>query len=210
MTGASSQKLTPQEYLAIERAADFKSEFFDGKMFAMAGISKDHSRIMVNLIGGLHAALRGQDCEIFSSDLRVKVSANGLYTYPDLTIVCGPVDLEDELADVLLNPTLIIEVLSPGTERYERGKKSISIVSSIPSRNMFSFRRINIASSSFCVGMARNGAIASLSRKMTSSSFHRSDVRFRSRISMRELSSRQRKRLPPRCSRHKRKNRPDN
>ena len=210
MTGASSQKLTPQEYLAIERAADFKSEFFDGKMFAMAGISKDHSRIMVNLIGGLHAALRGQDCEIFSSDLRVKVSANGLYTYPDLTIVCGPVDLEDELADVLLNPTLIIEVLSPGTERYERGKKSISIVSSIPSRNMFSFRRINIASSSSCVGMARNGAIASLSRKMTSSSFHRSDVRFRSRISTQGLSSRQRKRLLPRCSRHKRKNRPDN
>lgn len=123
MTGASSQKLTPQEYLAIERAADFKSEFFDGKMFAMAGISKDHSRIIVNLIGGLHAALRGQDCEIFSSDLRVKVSANGLYTYPDLTIVCGPVDVEDEQADVLLNPTLIIEVLSPGTERYDRGKK---------------------------------------------------------------------------------------
>jgi len=123
MTGASSQKLTPQEYLAIERAADFKSEFFDGKMFAMAGISKDHSRIIVNLIGGLHAALRGQDCEIFSSDLRVKVSANGLYTYPDLTIVCGPVDVEDKHADVLLNPTLIIEVLSPGTERYDRGKK---------------------------------------------------------------------------------------
>jgi len=123
MTGISSQKLTPQEYLAIERAADFKSEFFDGEMFAMAVISKDHSRITVNLTGGFHAAIRGKDCDLFSSDLRVKVSANGLYTYPDLTIVCGPVDVEDEQADVLLNPTLIIEVLSPGTERYDRGKK---------------------------------------------------------------------------------------
>jgi Uma2 family endonuclease len=123
MTGTSSQKLTPQEYLAIERAAEFKSEFFDGEMFAMAVISKDHSRITVNLTGGFHAAIRGKDCELFSSDLRVKVSANGLYTYPDLTIVCGPVDVEDEQADVLLNPTLIIEVLSPGTEHYERGKK---------------------------------------------------------------------------------------
>ena len=123
MTGTSSQKLTPQEYLAIERAAEFKSEFFDGEMFAMAVISKDHSRITVNLTGGFHAAIRGKDCELFSSDLRVKVSANGLYTYPDLTIVCGPVDVEDEQADVLLNPTLIIEVLSPGTERYDRGKK---------------------------------------------------------------------------------------
>jgi len=123
MTGISSPKLTPQEYLAIERAADFKSEFFDGEMFAMAVISKDHSRITVNLTGGFHAAIRGKDCDLFSSDLRVKVSANGLYTYPDLTIVCGPVDVEDEQADVLLNPTLIIEVLSPGTERYDRGKK---------------------------------------------------------------------------------------
>ena len=123
MTGTSSQKLTPQEYLAIERAAEFKSEFFDGEMFAMAVISKDHSRITVNLTGGFHAAIRGKDCELFSSDLRVKVSANGLYTYPDLTIVCSPVDVEDEQADVLLNPTLIIEVLSPGTERYDRGKK---------------------------------------------------------------------------------------
>lgn len=92
-------------------------------MFAMAVISKDHSRITVNLTGGFHAAIRGKDCDLFSSDLRVKVSANGLYTYPDLTIVCGPVDVEDEQADVLLNPTLIIEVLSPGTERYDRGKK---------------------------------------------------------------------------------------
>jgi Uma2 family endonuclease len=123
MTGTSLQKLTPQEYLAIERAAEFKSEFFDGEMFAMAVISKDHSRVTVNLTGGFHAAIRGKDCDLFSSDLRVKVSANGLYTYPDLTIVCGPVDVEDEQADVLLNPTLIIEVLSPGTERYDRGKK---------------------------------------------------------------------------------------
>ena len=123
MTGTSSQKLTSQEYPAIERDADFKSEFFDGEMFAMGVISKRASRITVNLTGGFHAAIRGKDGELFSSDLRVKVSANGLYTYPDLTIVCGPVDVEDEQAVVLLNPTLIIEVLSPGTERYDRGIK---------------------------------------------------------------------------------------
>lgn len=123
MGGLSKKKLTSQEYLAIERAAGFKSEFFDGEMFAMAGTSKDHSIITVNLTGEFHAAFRGKVCQPFSSDLRVKVNANGLYTYPDLTIVCGPVDVEDEQADVLLNPTLIIEVLSPGTERYDRGKK---------------------------------------------------------------------------------------
>jgi Uma2 family endonuclease len=123
MSALPKKKLTPQEYLVIERAADFKSEFFDGEMFAMAGTSKEHSIITVNLTGEFHAALRGKVCQPFSSDLRVKVSANGLYTYPDLTIVCGPVDVEDEQADVLLNPTLIIEVLSPGTERYDRGKK---------------------------------------------------------------------------------------
>ena len=89
----------------------------------MGVISKRASRITVNLTGGFHAAIRGKDGELFSSDLRVKVSANGLYTYPDLTIVCGPVDVEDEQAVVLLNPTLIIEVLSPGTERYDRGIK---------------------------------------------------------------------------------------
>lgn len=123
MIALPRKKLTSQEYLAIERAADFKSEFFDGEMFAMAGTSKEHSRITVNLTIQFGNALKGRFCEPFSSDLRVKVSANGLYTYPDLTIVCGPVDVEDEQADVLLNPTLIIEVLSPGTERYDRGKK---------------------------------------------------------------------------------------
>ena len=123
MSALPKKKLTPQEYLVIERAADFKSEFFDGEMFAMAGTSKEHSRITVNLTTQFGNALKGRFCEPFSSDLRVKVSANGLYTYPDLTIVCGPVDVEDEQADVLLNPTLIIEVLSPGTERYDRGKK---------------------------------------------------------------------------------------
>ena len=89
----------------------------------MAGTSKEHSIIIVNLTGEFHSALRSKVCQPFSSDLRVKVSANGLYAYPDLTIVCGPIDVEDEQDDVLLNPTLIIEVFSPGTERYDRGKK---------------------------------------------------------------------------------------
>jgi Uma2 family endonuclease len=138
-------------------------------MFDMAGTSKEHSIIIVNLTGEFHSALRSKVCQPFSSDLRVKVSANGLYAYPDLTIVCSPIDVEDEQDDVLLNPTLIIEVFSPRTERYDRGKNLISTASWIPSRNMCSSRRINIVRSSSCVDMARNGATASLSRRMTSS-----------------------------------------
>ena len=123
MSALPKPTLTAAEYLAIERAAERKSEFFDGEMFAMAGTSKNHARIVMNFSRELSTSLKGRTCEPFASDLRVKVEANGLYTYPDLVVVCGEQRFEDAQLDTLLNPTLIIEVLSDSTERYDRVKK---------------------------------------------------------------------------------------
>jgi len=122
MASHSVTGLTEEQYLALERAADFKSEYFDGEMFAMSGASVQHGRLQRNLITELANSLRGTPCEPFGSDLRVRVSRR-MYTYPDVTIVCGKPVLADERQDVLLNPTAIIEVLSPSTEKYDRGLK---------------------------------------------------------------------------------------
>lgn len=113
--------LTPEEYLAIERAAETKSEYFAGEMFALAGASRKHVRIVTNLVAELSVRLEGGPCEVYSSDLRVKVFESGLYTYPDVLVVCGEPEMEDD--DILLNPRLIVEVLSPSTEAYDRGRK---------------------------------------------------------------------------------------
>ena len=115
--------LTEEQYLAIERAAEFKSEFLNGEMFAMSGASVRHADLDGNVYAELHTRLRGSPCRVFNSDLRVRVSATGLYTYPDVTVVCGPPALADGHQDVLLNPAVIFEVLSPSTERYDRGRK---------------------------------------------------------------------------------------
>lgn len=117
------RKLTESEYLEIERAAEFKSEFFDGEVFAMSGGSPRHSLIAVNFVSELRRVLRGKPCRPYNSDLRIKVEASGLITYPDLSVVCGPLEFLDEHGDTVVNPTLIIEVLSPSTEGYDRGKK---------------------------------------------------------------------------------------
>lgn len=115
-------KLTEQEYLALERAAEFKSEFFRGEMFAMSGASLQHLRLQQNLARELGNALSGGRCEAFGSDLRVRVSSD-MYTYPDVTVVCGEPSLADGHKDVLLNPLVIFEILSPSTESYDRGIK---------------------------------------------------------------------------------------
>ena len=115
--------VTPEEYLERERRAETKSEYFDGQVFALAGASANHNRIVVNLIALLRLQLRNKPCEPFASDMRVKVEATGLYTYPDVVVVCGEPQFEDEHRDTLLNPVVIIEVLSPSTEAYDRGKK---------------------------------------------------------------------------------------
>lgn len=123
MSAVPKTRLTPEQYLAIERKAEFKSEFLNGEMFAMAGVSREHSRIKENLIIEIGTRLKGSRCRTHSSDMRVKVSRTGLYTYPDIVIVCGEENYEDVEVDTLLNPQVIIEVLSESTENYVRGKK---------------------------------------------------------------------------------------
>ena len=122
MSTVSVRRYTPEEYLALERVAEYKSEYFRGGIFAMAGARQPHNLILVNLIVALDSSLSGTSCQVYPSDMRVKCPS-GLYTYPDLSIVCGQPLLEDDHGDNLLNPVAIFEILSPSTEGYDRGKK---------------------------------------------------------------------------------------
>jgi Uma2 family endonuclease len=115
-------KVTAEEYLALDRAAEFRSEFIDGEIIAMSGGSQRHSKLQINLALEVETALRGTPCQAFSADLRVRVSTR-MYAYPDLTVVCGDLMLADGRQDILLNPKIIFEVLSPSTEYYDRGVK---------------------------------------------------------------------------------------
>ncbi len=115
--------ISPEEYLETEREAEYKSEFFDGEIFAMSGASRKHNLLVFNISGMLHRQLRNRNCEAYATDMRVKVSPTGLYTYPDVVIVCGEPLFDDDYLDTLLNPVVIIEVLSKSTEHYDRGKK---------------------------------------------------------------------------------------
>ena len=115
--------ITAVEYLRSERAAEFRSEYFAGEIFAMAGGSLRKSLIKTNVGGELRAALKGRPCIACDSDLRIKVAASGLYTYPDASVLCEPIEFEDEQRDTVLNPIVLVKVLSPSTEAYDRGKK---------------------------------------------------------------------------------------
>jgi Uma2 family endonuclease len=115
--------LTPEEYLALERKAEVRSEYLDGDMVAMSGGSREYNLIVGNIVSQLNIQLKGRPCEVYPSDMRVKVSATGLYTYPDVTVVCGEPRLEDPRRDTLLNPVVVFEVLSESTESYDRGAK---------------------------------------------------------------------------------------
>ena len=123
MSAVPIPKLTEAEYLAIERKADFKSEFYRGEMFAMADASRERNTVKENLIGEIYTCLKRSPCRSFSSDQRVKIQATGLYTYPDIVIVCGKPEYDSVDRDSLINPDAIIEVLSPSTETYDRGAK---------------------------------------------------------------------------------------
>ncbi|QDU91278.1 hypothetical protein Pla175_46990 [Pirellulimonas nuda] len=124
MSAIPNTYLTADQYLARERASlEQKHEFYRGEMFAMAGASRQHSRLTFALNTLIGSGLKGKPCEGHGSDMRVKVDPSGLYTYPDLSVVCGEPAFEDEHLDTLLNPQLIVEVLSPSTETYDRGKK---------------------------------------------------------------------------------------
>ena len=123
MSSQTKTLLTPAEYLAIERSAEYKSEYYAGEMFAMVGASRAHNIVAGNIFAALHRQLADRPCNAYQNDMRVRVSSTGLYTYPDVAVVCGEESFADDEHDVLLNPVLIIEVLSPSTEAYDRGKK---------------------------------------------------------------------------------------
>jgi len=123
MSALHNPFLTPERYLEIERAAEFKSEYYAGQMFAMAGASRAHNLIVANAVGEIRSRLKSTPCETYPSDMRVLVSAAGLYTYPDISVACGEPEFLDSTVDVLLNPVVIVEVLSDSTEAYDRGAK---------------------------------------------------------------------------------------
>jgi Uma2 family endonuclease len=115
--------VTPEEYLERERAAKVKSEYYDGRIYTMSGASRQHVRITVNTLASFHRQLRGRPCDAYSSDMRLNVSATGLYTYPDVAALCGEPRFVDDAFDTLLNPAVLVEVLSDSTEAYDRGRK---------------------------------------------------------------------------------------
>lgn len=115
--------MTPAAYLQAERGAAFRSELVNGRVYALAGASRVHNLIVLNTASELRAQLRGRPCEVYVNEMRVKVESTGMYTYPDVVGLCEEPELEDEHLDTLLNPAVIIEVLSPSTERYDRGEK---------------------------------------------------------------------------------------
>lgn len=121
--GADRKTCTPAEYLQLERAAAYKSEYVNGQIVAMTGASRAHNLIGSNICRDLSLQLLDGPCEAYVNDMRVKVSPTGLYTYADVVVACPPIDLEDDHLDTLLNPVVIVEVLSPSTEAYDRGAK---------------------------------------------------------------------------------------
>ena len=114
---------SPEEYLAFERGTDARHEYLDGHVYAMAGESIEHSRICVNVAGELRARLKGRPCEVLSPNMKVVTSPSGLFSYPDVVVICGEPQFYDERRDILTNPTVVFEVLSPSTEAYDRGEK---------------------------------------------------------------------------------------
>lgn len=123
MSPLAQPYITPPEYLAAERKAAEKSEYINGHVYAMAGASRVHNLIALNTASEVRAQMRGRPCEAYVNDMRVKVERTGMYTYPDVVGICDVPRFEDDHVDTLLNPSVIIEVLSPSTERYDRGEK---------------------------------------------------------------------------------------
>lgn len=115
--------LTEEEYLAFERKSQTKHEYYDGEIFAMTGVRRAHARIATNLSTSLDNQLKDVTCNVYAGDLRLKVPATGLYTYPDLIVTCGEEKFADDEFDTLLNPIVLIEILSSSTEAYDRGRK---------------------------------------------------------------------------------------
>lgn len=123
MSSLPNYYLSPDEYLAIERQAEHKSEYVDGVMYAMAGGSERHNLIAGNLITELNIQLKEVPCKVYPSDLKVRIPNSKRFFYPDVSVVCGEVEFADDERDVILNPILVLEVLSESTAAFDRGKK---------------------------------------------------------------------------------------
>ncbi|MFY9825215.1 MAG: Uma2 family endonuclease [Thermoanaerobaculia bacterium] len=123
MASEPHRRLSIPEYLVLERRSEERHEYLDGEMFAMSGASRRHNRIVLNIGKGLDSALEDRGCEVFVSEMRVLTPDNKFFTYPDVVAVCGEPQFADAEVDTLLNPDVIIEVLSPSTEDYDRGPK---------------------------------------------------------------------------------------
>ncbi len=115
--------ITSEEYLALDRKADVKSEYYAGQIIAFAGASKRHNLIVANVLAGIHRQLIDRPCNVYPSDMRIRISKTGMYAYPDVVVTCGEEQFADENSDILLNPIVLIEVLSESTANYDRGDK---------------------------------------------------------------------------------------
>ena len=125
---AAQTHLTPEEYIALERKAipdadTVRSEYVKGEIIAMSGASRVHNIITGNIYVGLHVQLRGSECEVYANEMRVSSPLTSSYFYPDVVVVCEEPRFEDDVFDTLLNPIILVEVLSPSTEAYDRGEK---------------------------------------------------------------------------------------
>ncbi len=122
-TMVSDLEVTPEEYLVRERQAEYRHEYVAGKILAMSGATRRHNLISVNMTREISNGLKGRPCEAYAADMRVRLEGAKFYTYPDVVAVCGEPRFEDGVLDTLLNPTVIVETLSPTTEGYDRGEK---------------------------------------------------------------------------------------
>jgi Uma2 family endonuclease len=120
---APRHRYTYQDYLRFEAVANVRHEYFAGEIYAMAGGTPEHAALAARVIALLDRELRGQRCRVYSSDLRVRVAETGLATYPDVSVVCGHLERDSEDRDAATNPVLLVEVLSPSSEDYDRGEK---------------------------------------------------------------------------------------
>ena len=123
MSAVPEHYLTLQDYLQLEETSETKHEYYQGAIYDLAGANMRHNIIVANVIGNLYMQLREKKCTVVPSDLRIKVEAIGLYTYPDVSVICGEIGYADGRQDTVTNPSLIIEVLSPSSENYDCGLK---------------------------------------------------------------------------------------
>jgi Uma2 family endonuclease len=123
MTTQTVTHVTPDEYLAAERLSDYRSEYLDGGVYPMTGASVTHSQIVLNVATELHMQLRTGPCRLFVTDLKVRMPDSRKFFYPDVVAICGDLQFHDDRRDIILNPDLVIEVLSPSTEAFDRGAK---------------------------------------------------------------------------------------